>query len=407
MTQWMKQLFSEFSWRKFAISSVGLLTLMGILVFATYEVTKTSVTVSINDEEVTVYTHSSTVGEVLEEQGIDVNEHDYIEPSANTAINEAMNIVFIPAQQIYVTIDGESKEVWSTAGTVQELMDDLDIVVNEFDVIEPSLEMALTENITVTYDTAYMVTLHSDGKEREIWTTSTTVADLLEREDIELDDLDRVQPSVEDLINQDMEVNVVRVEKVTDVVEESIDFATVRRNDSNLQQGTEKVVESGQQGRIKKHYEVIYEDGEEVSRELVKEEQVEESKDRIVAVGTKVPTPTQTVSRSSSSSNSGGEWRTFRATAYTAYCNGCSGTTATGVNLRANPDRNVIAVDPNVIPLGSRVEVKGMGVFLAADTGGAIVGNKIDIFMPDPNGASTNNRAMSFGRRTVEIRILD
>ncbi|MFA9559136.1 3D domain-containing protein [Evansella sp. AB-rgal1] len=117
----------------------------------------------------------------------------------------------------------------------------------------------------------------------------------------------------------------------------------------------------------------------------------------------------QSVSRSSSSggqsnsttsSQQAGSWRTFTATAYTAYCTGCSGVTSTGINLRSNPNAKVIAVDPNVIPLGSRVEVQGYGTFLAADTGGAINGNIIDIFMPN------RNDALAFGRRTVQIRVL-
>lgn len=77
------------------------------------------------------------------------------------------------------------------------------------------------------------------------------------------------------------------------------------------------------------------------------------------------------------------------------------GITYTGVNLKNNPNAKVIAVDPSVIPLGSRVEVKGYGTYLAADIGGAINGNKIDIFIPD------TNKVRSFGRRTVEVRVLD
>lgn len=95
--------------------------------------------------------------------------------------------------------------------------------------------------------------------------------------------------------------------------------------------------------------------------------------------------------------------RTFsvEATAYTAYCTGCSGITATGVNLKANPNAKVIAVDPNVIPLGTKVYVEGYGYAVAADTGGAIKGNKIDIHVP------TKNQAYSWGRRTVKITIVN
>jgi 3D (Asp-Asp-Asp) domain-containing protein len=87
------------------------------------------------------------------------------------------------------------------------------------------------------------------------------------------------------------------------------------------------------------------------------------------------------------------------ATAYTAYCNGCSGITATGINLRANPSSRVIAVDPNVIPLGSKVWVEGYGYAIAGDTGGAIKGNKIDVFTP------TKSEAFKWGRRTVRIKV--
>ena len=65
------------------------------------------------------------------------------------------------------------------------------------------------------------------------------------------------------------------------------------------------------------------------------------------------------------------------ATAYTPYCKGCSGTSATGINLRLNPDMKAIAVDPSVIKLGSKVWVEGYGTAIAVDTGGAIKGIKL------------------------------
>ena len=92
---------------------------------------------------------------------------------------------------------------------------------------------------------------------------------------------------------------------------------------------------------------------------------------------------------------------TVEATAYTANCEGCSGTTATGVNLKENPDAKVIAVDPNVIPLGSKVYVEGYGYATAEDTGGAIKGNRIDVFIP------SQDQAVDFGRKTVTVKILE
>ncbi|WP_144463515.1 LysM peptidoglycan-binding and 3D domain-containing protein [Siminovitchia fortis] len=95
-----------------------------------------------------------------------------------------------------------------------------------------------------------------------------------------------------------------------------------------------------------------------------------------------------------------GKEMTVTATAYTASCNGCSGVTATGIDLRANPGQKVIAVDPSVIPLGSKVFVEGYGTAIAGDTGGAIKGNKIDVFVP------SKSEAMNFGVKTVKIKVL-
>lgn len=107
---------------------------------------------------------------------------------------------------------------------------------------------------------------------------------------------------------------------------------------------------------------------------------------------------TQLVSKSSSPA---GRSIQMEATGYTAYCNGCSGKTATGINLRANPNARVIAVDPSVIPLGTRVWVEGYGYAVAADKGGAINGNKIDVHF------ATKSQAYAWGRKTVLVKILN
>ncbi|KUP08966.1 hypothetical protein Q75_01785 [Bacillus coahuilensis p1.1.43] len=90
---------------------------------------------------------------------------------------------------------------------------------------------------------------------------------------------------------------------------------------------------------------------------------------------------------------------TVSATAYTATCEGCSGITATGINLLENPDAKVISVDPSVIPLGSKVWVEGYGEAIAGDTGGAIKGNKIDVFLAD------KQEAINFGVQELQVKV--
>ncbi len=91
---------------------------------------------------------------------------------------------------------------------------------------------------------------------------------------------------------------------------------------------------------------------------------------------------------------------TVSATAYTANCKRCSGITTLGLNLKKNPTLKVISVDPKVIKLGTKVFVEGYGYAIAGDTGGAIKGNKIDIFVP------SQKNAIQWGRKTVKVNIL-
>ncbi|MBV9233573.1 MAG: 3D domain-containing protein [Candidatus Eremiobacteraeota bacterium] len=84
---------------------------------------------------------------------------------------------------------------------------------------------------------------------------------------------------------------------------------------------------------------------------------------------------------------------TMVATAYTAECGGCGGMTAIG--RRAG--YGIVAVDPRVIPLGTRLYISGYGPAIAGDTGGAILGNRIDL------GFNTLRDALLFGRRSVTV----
>ncbi|MBC7332871.1 MAG: 3D domain-containing protein [Actinobacteria bacterium] len=93
------------------------------------------------------------------------------------------------------------------------------------------------------------------------------------------------------------------------------------------------------------------------------------------------------------------EWFYFIATGYSANDpnQGTDNTTATGSKTR----EGIVAVDPKIIPLGTRIEIKGMGTFVAGDTGGKIKGNRIDIFF------SSKEEAKRFGKKGVWIRVLE
>ncbi|MCY8515866.1 LysM peptidoglycan-binding and 3D domain-containing protein [Bacillus atrophaeus] len=136
---------------------------------------------------------------------------------------------------------------------------------------------------------------------------------------------------------------------------------------------------------------------EQPKQETVQQQPKQESK---AAAETSEKTEEQPV-QSNTSNQSAKKELTVTATAYSANDGGISGVTATGVDLNKNPNAKVIAVDPQVIPLGSKVYVEGYGEATAADTGGAIKGNKIDVFVPKTSDAH------NWGVRTVKVKVLN
>ena len=379
-----------------SICSIIAILLVGGTGYSAYELTKDNVTLSFDGEDHKIRTHAKSVGEILEEFEITVRTEDILSHPVDEVITDKMKIVWEAAKPVMLVIDEEQTKIWTTEDTVNDLFADQAVDFTEHDIIEPGLDAEITKDMTIKVEKAFQLTLDVGGDEQQVWSTSTTVADFLEGQNITLADLDRVEPAMEKEITEDSVVKVTRVEKVTDVVEEPVSYAVVTKKDNNLEKGKEKVERAGEEGKVEKHYEVVLENGKEVSRELVKTETVRDSVNKVVAVGTKVIQ--QTVSRGTESSS-----KEFyvTSTAYTAYCSGCSGTTSTGINLKANPNSKVIAVDPSVIPLGTKVYVDGYGYAVAGDTGSAIKGNKIDVFFP------TKSQAYGWGNKKVKIKILN
>ncbi|MDF9758567.1 uncharacterized protein YabE (DUF348 family) [Peribacillus simplex] len=378
-------------------SAILVSTALGILI---HQGTKHTVTIMLDGKKEVVRTHAATVNDMLKDLEINVKAADYVHPSRDTAVDDDLEVVWKPAQKIVLVQDGKAEKVWSTADTVDELLKEQDLSVKEQDKITPSKNTKLNANMEVSIDKAFSLKLVVAGDEKKVWSTSTTVADFLKQQGVKLNDLDRVEPELAEKVEAENTVNVIRIEKVTDVVEEPVDFAVITKKDDSLSKGKEKIVKEGKDGLISKEYEVIKEDGKEVKRELLSEKVVSKKQDKVVTVGTKTTVAQASRGVTNVSSTSGKEIY-VSSTAYTASCKGCSGVTSTGVDLKSSPGAKIIAVDPSVIPMGSKVYVEGYGYAVAADKGGAIKGNRIDVFF------SSKNDAYRWGAKKVKIRVLD
>lgn len=405
---------------------------VGVLVFAVFsslillEATKVTVDVSQDGETETIRTHATTVGDLVETLGVVVGEDDELSHGLDEVLQNGMVINYKQAKEIIVKIDDEKIDYATTADKVEDFLSEAELSFTDQDDISFNMSDPIEEGLVLEIETAYPVVINDGGKELEVWTTGDTVESLLEAHDITLAKKDKVKPGLKKQANEDTSIMITRVEKDTAVVEETIAYETEKRNDNQLSKGKEKVIAEGKEGTIVKTYEITLENGEEVNRELVTEEVKEASQNKVIAIGTKEeqsdlvtlsnktskstneneeqqPKSTQENKeqpKSETSNESDGEVIYMKATAYSADCNGCSGITATGINLKADRNKKVVAVDPNVIPLGSTVWVEGYGTAIAGDTGGAIKGNRIDIHVP------THSEAMGYGIRTVKVKVI-
>jgi uncharacterized protein YabE (DUF348 family) len=385
---------------KMTISTIGVLALVLFSGYVVFEATKAEVVIVDNGEEQVVHTHKNTVEEVFAEAGIVIGAHDAISHQLDAPVENGMNIDYQTAQRLTITIDGTAESFYTTADTIEEFYNEESLFFSEDDDVSHQQTETIENGLEIVVKKAYDVAIDDGGENLTVMATGGTVEELLERNEIELNDADKIKPALDQSVNKHTDISIVRVTTANEEVEENVAYSTEERQDNSLLKGKEKVVTEGQEGTVVKKYKIIKENGKEVSRELVEEKVKKESVNQVVSIGTKEPVQTAAVS-SSSAPPANGKTITMSASAFTASCSGCSGVTATGINLNANPNMKVIAVDPNVIPLGSRVWVEGYGEAIAGDTGGAIKGNRIDVHVPNKSAA------YSWGVRTVQVKVIN
>ena len=307
---------------------------------------------------------------------------------------------FVWAQKgITVVIDGESRYIRTQAATVGDLLNQVDVEIGPGDVVTPAFGGEVTDGMTVVVRHAVPVTISTSVGDIEIDVIGLTVADALVAAGVDPGTGIQCDPPMDTPLTEAMDIQVRDVfVRVTEEPEE-VPFETITMSDPDLPQGARHVVTKGESGSELHVYRVVVTDGVEGQRTLISEVVTEEPVDEIIAMGTKRSGQTM-VSRSrppAKAKPTSGEKLTVTTTAYAPNVDGVGTRTATG-------DRagyGIIAVDPRVIPLGTRLYIPGYGYGVASDTGGAIKGNKIDLCF------NTRAECIAWGRRTVTITILD
>ena len=236
------------------------------------------------------------------------------------------------------------------------------------------------------------VVLIVDGQEIEVNSSQSNVQGVLDENEIEYDSNYVISEDLDTSLKDGMKIEVKQVEKKTIIETEEIPYDTVVKKDKSLLKGETRVSQKGKKGVKELVYEVVYEDGQPISKILLEENIITKAKNKIIKKGTKEEEKTES-KKKSTSKNSLGKKITVSATAYSG-----DGITATGTV----PRWGIIAVDPTIIPYGTKVYIPQFDeYFIAEDCGGGIKGNKIDIFM------NSESQCDNWGKRNIDIYIVE
>lgn len=312
----------------------------------------------------------------------------------------SLGFYVLQGKEVTLNVEDDTIRLVTMAATVQDLIEFENIKINEDTFVNVPLNSKLEKNSNITIKGKKNYTLKDGNETLEISSIHNTVKEVLAENHIPLKDKDFTYPESNEKVNPDETIRIYRV-TTDDVVEEAvIPFTKEVVKTDKLESGVEKVVQQGKNGSKKTYISKEFLNGVEISNTIDKEEIVSEPVKHIVEVGT------QNAVQTSRGAMRYRKAITMKATAYddTPQSQGkWVGKTATGMR----PQRGVVAVDPKVIPLGTKLYVESLdntsdyGFAVAGDTGGAIKGNRIDLFH------NTRSEALSFGRRNVKVYILD
>lgn len=308
-------------------------------------------------------------------------------------------------KQVTITEGGNTLQVTCFAGTVGDVLGKQGITLGDEDYVVPEPDSPVKDGLDIEIKRAVPLSVTVDGDLKSIRTIADNVGEALAAAGIETTAEDIVQPGPESPVKEGMDVKITRVTYERITVEKEVPFETVFSYDDKMYKGLEKVLEKGAEGILQEEIMISYHDGEEVDRRGIKEELVKEPANRVVAKGTIDAIET-----------SRGEVRfkkaiNMSATAYDATFESTGktpdhpqyGITRSGTKVKPG----VVAVDPKVIPLGTKLYVKSLddtpdyGFASAEDTGGAIKGNKIDLYFELPEDVR------KYGRRNVLVYVLE
>ncbi len=278
---------------------------------------------------------------------------------------------------------------------VSALADTDENVENSGEVLSEIPSFTQTVEQSAQYTGPVEFTVVEDGEVNKHKFFPVECSEFLKYEGIELDESDFISFPLDEKLYNNAVINIGKLEYVYETKTETTKFAVVENEIKTIPKGTKRVSSPGENGVVERSYIVKYVNGQKVDMALLYEDVISMPKDEIVDVGVG-----GVVTASDGTQYNYSYYMPMEATAYTYVPGLTTMTTATGERLR----KGIVAVDPKVIPLHTKMFITGSieyGLGVAEDTGGAIKGNIVDL------AYMSYDECIQFGRRNVVVYILE
>lgn len=250
-----------------------------------------AIELNVDGKPRTLHTFADDVTELLAQQGVDVGAHDVVAPGRDAPLASGDEVAVRYGRPVRLTIDGQRREVWTTARTVDGALEQLGVRAEGAYVSTSRSQPIGRAGLALDVRTERTVTIMADGRARTIRTNAATVGEAVQEAGVGLHGEDTTSVPPDTFPRDGQTITVLRVTGTREVREEAIPYKVERADDPTLFKGTEVVERAGRPGLRRVTYTLRTVNGVKEKPRRVDDELVREPRSQLVKVGTK-PMPT-------------------------------------------------------------------------------------------------------------------
>jgi uncharacterized protein YabE (DUF348 family) len=266
---------------------IGLAVLALVTTHEAWEASAKSVHLTVDGQQRVVKTHGDTVGDVLRAAGEKVGEHDLLAPAKDVSLTPETSVVLRHGRLMTLTLDGSPRDVWVTAMSVAEALDQIGLRDPGALVSADRSRAIPLKGFSLDVRTSKDLQVLDGGTVRRVSTHALRVVEMLHEKKIRLRSTDRIVPAPTSALRDGMVIRITRVLGRTSVENDPIAFDVIRKPDSTMWRGTSKTIRPGRVGVVKRTYALTYVNGKLTKKKLLKSVRTAEPVTKVLRYGTK------------------------------------------------------------------------------------------------------------------------